>query len=372
MMSRSAEDPCPEDSAEAILDPHLPIVDAHHHLWFQPESRLQSFREGTAELVRALTPIYIRNAVYLFPEFSRDANSGHNLLASVFVDANLMYRAEGPVHLRGVGEVEFVNGVAAMSASGNFGPARLCAGIVGRADLTQGERIEDVLLALIAAAPDRFRGVRWHLCHDDDSQISPPGHGAPHVLASDGFRAGFARLAPLGLSFEAYVFEPQLPELVDLARVFPDTAIVLNHVGGPIGMGRYRGTLGERFPGWRVAIRRLAACPNVVVKLGGLGMPHAGFGFDTRPEPATATELAEAWRPYIETCIEAFGAERCMFGSNFPVDSATCSYAVLWNAFKLLAGGASEGEKAALFSGTAARTYRLTGNVPALAQRANV
>lgn len=341
-------------------------MDAHHHLWFQSPARLQTLLAAEGELVRALAPIYVRNARYLFDEFYRDTRSGHNVLASVFIDANLMYRADGPAHLRSVGEVEFVNGVAAMSASGNFGRSRLCAAIVGRADLTLGAGVEEILIAMKEAALDRFRGVRWHLCHDDDQQISPHGTSHAGILGSTSFRQGFARLAPLGLSFEAYVFEPQLPELVELARAFPSTSIVLNHLGGPLGIGRYRGRQQERFWAWRSAILDLAKCENVTVKLGGLGMPQAGFGFDQRNHSATADELAAAWRPYIETAIEAFGAARAMFESNFPVDSATCSYPTLWNAFKLLTANASASEKAALFAETAIQTYRLDQTVKAL------
>lgn len=352
--------------AEEIIEPDLPIVDAHHHLWYQSDARLEQMRNARGELAEALYPVYRRNARYLFDELLADAMSGHNVVASVFVDSNLLYRADGPPHLRSVGEVEVVNGVAAMSASGQFGNRRLCAGIVGRADLTLGDGVEEVLTALMEAGKERFRGVRWHIAHDDDPAISPPGFAHPGMMAEPDFRKGMRRLGGHDLSFEAYVVEPQLPELAELADACADTRIILNHAGTPLGIGRYRGRLAERFPIWRNSILELARRPNVTVKLGGLGMPQCGF---TYAEPGTAygsEELAAQWRPYLETCIEAFGVERCMFESNFPLESVTASYPMLWNAFKRVASGASPDEKNALFHATAGRVYRIEGDLEAV------
>jgi predicted TIM-barrel fold metal-dependent hydrolase len=258
---------------------------------------------------------------------------------------------------RPVGETEFVNGVAAMSASGGYGPTRICAGIVGRADLRLGARVQEVLEAHLRAGGDRFRGIRQSTPQDgsvQDFSDRPVG-----TLADPDFRAGFARLAPLGLSFDAWLFHPQIPELIALARAFPETAIVLDHVGTPLAVGAYAGHQDAVFAAWSASIRELATCPNVCVKVGGLGMTLTGFGFHDEAEPPSSERLAARWRPYVETCIEAFGAERCMFESNFPVDKAAFSYAVYWNACKRLTQGASATEKAALFSGSAARFYRL-------------
>jgi L-fuconolactonase len=321
---------------EAILEPELAIVDPHHHLWDKPEGR------------------------YLLDELLADTGSGHNIVATVFVQARAMLRASGPVEMQHVGETEFVNGVAAMSASGTYGAMRACAGIVGHADLMLGSGVEPVLAAHIRAGGDRFRGIRYISAWDADASIRNPSYAPPAGLLGDkAFREGFAVLGRLGLSFDAWLYHPQIGELTDLARAFPDTKIVLNHVGGPIGIGAYAGRHTEVFPVWAASIKALAACPNVYVKLGGLGMRLGGFGFHELPEPPSSEALAAAWRPYIETCITAFGPSRGMFESNFPVDKGSYSYPVFWNACKLLAQGASATEKADLFAGAAARFYRL-------------
>jgi predicted TIM-barrel fold metal-dependent hydrolase len=322
--------------AEPILEPELPIVDPHHHLWDRPGWR------------------------YLLDELLADTSSGHNIVATVYVQARAMYRATGPEEMRPVGETEFINGVAAMSASGIYGKTRHCAGIVGHADLTLGSRVEPVLAAHIRAGGDRFRGIRHITAWDADASVRNPAYSPPRGLLGDkSFREGFAVLGRLGLSFDAWLYHPQIGELADLARAFPATKIVLNHVGGPIGIGAYAGKRDEAFAVWAASIEALAACPNVCVKLGGLGMRLGGFGFHEQPEPPSSEALAAAWRPYVETCIAAFGASRCMFESNFPVDKGSYSYPVFWNACKLLAKGANRTEKADLFAGTAARFYGL-------------
>jgi len=247
-----------------------------------------------------------------------------------------------------------------MSDSGIYGKTRHCAGIVGHADLTLGSKVEDVLLAHLRAACDRFRGIRHITAWDADDSLRNPAYSPPAQLLADGaFRQGFAVLGRLRLSFDAWLYHPQIDELAELARTFPDTSIVLNHVGGPVGIGTYAAQHKEVFRRWATSIKALAGCPNVYVKIGGLGMRMGGFGFHERPEPPSSETLAATWRPYVETCIEAFGASRSMFESNFPVDKGSYSYPVFWNACKLLAKGASPGEKADLFAGTATRFYRL-------------
>jgi predicted TIM-barrel fold metal-dependent hydrolase len=344
-------------NTEPILEPDLPIVDPHHHLWDRPAALLAAMPKtghGFEEIIRS-TPRY------LLDELLADLATGHRVRATVYLECGAMYRASGPEPLRCVGETEFVNGVAAMTASGLYGDVRACAGIVGHADLRLGARVEEVLRAHLAAAPDRFRGIRQSASWDADAAVLGPLSGrVPAGLYRDAkFREGFAVLQRLGLSFDAWLLEPQLAELIDLARAFPETAIVLDHVGTPLGIAAYAGKRESRFGAWRESIRALAECPNAVVKLGGLAMPFAGFdAFDASPR-ATSEALAHDWKPYVETCIEAFGAARCMFESNFPVDSLSCDYATLWNAFKRLAARCSADEKAALFGSTAARVYRL-------------
>ena len=344
---------------ERILEPDLPIVDAHHHLWYLPESALAAMESHGSLSARALAPVFRSRARYLFDEFIADVTSGHNIRASVFVDAHAMYRTRGPQPIKSVGEVEFVNGIAAMSASGIFGDIKACAGIVGGVDLRLGDAIEEVLTAHIRAGGSRYRGIRSPIVFDQDPKILGAGVGAPHVLLDKQFRVGFKKLQSFGLSYDAFLFEPQLPDLIDLARAFPETTIVLNHVGAPLAVGRFEGQREQRFPIWRESIRVLSRCDNVVVKLGGLGLPFGAFKSYLADPPATSAELAQEWTPYIQTCIEAFGVQRCMFETNFPVDASVGRYATVWNAFKRLAAGASKDEKAALFSGTAQRIYRL-------------
>jgi predicted TIM-barrel fold metal-dependent hydrolase len=262
--------------------------------------------------------------------------------------------------MRAVGEIEFANGVAAMSASGSYGGTRVCAGIVGYADLALGSAVEKVLEAQIVAGGGRFRGIRFIAAtHPDQAQWGSVINRPAGLLLDPRLREGFARLAPLGLSFDAWVYHTQLSELTDLARAFPGTPIVLDHVGGPIGLGRYTGRCDEVFTEWQARIRELATCPNVHIKLGGLGMRMFGFDVHTRDVPPNSEDLAAAWRPYIEACIAAFGPKRAMFESNFPVDKGSSSYHVLWNAFKRITAGCSPSENTALFSATATKFYRL-------------
>jgi predicted TIM-barrel fold metal-dependent hydrolase len=325
---------------EPALEPELPIIDPHHHLWDRPDWR------------------------YLLDDLLADTRTGHNIVATVFVQARSMHRVAGPDELKPVGETEFVNGVAAMSASGGYGAIRVAAGIVAHADLTLGERVEPVLAAHARAGGGRFRGIRHITAWDADASILNPAYRPPPGLLADRhFRDGVKTLGRLGFSFDAWLYHPQIDEVTALARACPDTRIVLNHVGGPIGIGPYAGKHEEIFPVWAAAIKAVAECENAHVKLGGLGMRIGGFGFHERPEPPSSQMLADTWRPYIETCIAAFGTKRAMFESNFPVDKGSYGYPVFWNACKLLAKGATAAEKADLFAGTAARFYRLDGIV---------
>jgi predicted TIM-barrel fold metal-dependent hydrolase len=321
---------------EEVIDPARPIVDPHHHLWDRGGQR------------------------YLIEEITADIASGHNIVATVYVEARSMYRANGAEALRPVGEVEFANGAAAMSASGGYGSAAICAGIVGHVNLLLGDGARAVLEAEIAAGNGRFRGIRHSSAWDADPNVAHMYATRPKgLLLEPTFRKGFGCLAPLGLSFDAWMFHPQIGELADLARAFPDTRIVLDHCGGPVGLGSYAGRRDEIFANWKASIVEIAKCPNVAVKLGGLAMRLLGYDFHERAMPPSSEEAAPAWRPYIETCIEAFGPQRAMFESNFPPDKGQCSYQVIFNAFKRIAAQYSEAEKTALFSKTAADVYRL-------------
>jgi predicted TIM-barrel fold metal-dependent hydrolase len=322
---------------EEPLEPALPIIDPHQHFRDRPGSK------------------------YFFSDFLEDVSSGHNVLASVAIECGDMFRAEGPREFAPVGEVEFLNGIAAMYASGKYGRVRAGAGIVGFADLMLGDKVQPVLEAAVAAGGSRLRGIRYMLTWHRLEEVRKIARTGPEgAMRNPAFRRGFGCLAHNNLSFDAYLYHPQLPDLYDLARAFPDTTIILNHTGGPLGVGPYGGKRDEVFADWRAKMREVADCRNVVIKLGGLGLPVMGFGFHGRHPQPNSVELAEVWRPYFETCIELFGPRRCMFESDFPPDKETCSYLVIWNCFKRIAAGFSEAEKSALFSGTAARIYRLS------------
>ena len=291
-------------------------------------------------------------------KFLADLNTGHRIAATVFIQCHAMHRATGPEELRPVGETEFVAGIAAMSDSGAYGPTRVAAGIVGFADLTLGDRVEPVLEAHMRAGGGRFRGVRQSAAWDADPVIGN-GHPAPHLLQREDFRAGLRRLTALGLAFDLWVFHTQLAEALELVRACPDTSFILGHCGGPLGYGPYAGQGEAVFAQWKAGMVALARCPNVVVKLGGMLMRLAAYDYGALAMPPTSAELAAHWAPYIHACIELFGAGRCLFESNFPVEKMGIGYGEIWNAFKRLAAGASTDEKRALFAGTAERVYRL-------------
>lgn len=319
--------------SEDILEPELPIVDPHHHL---------SDHWGG----------------YYADQLAADVKTGHRVQATVFVQCGWAYRQDGPPALAPVGETEAVV-AQAMTLNARDDGTRYCAGIVGYADLRLGAAVDEVLAAHVHAGQGRFRGIRCSAAQHEAFRhgvMTPP---PPHLYMDSAFREGFARLAGFGLSFESWSFHNQLGELLDLARAFPATPIVINHLGAPLGVGPYAGRREQVWAEWQPTMRALSECPNVHVKLGALGMTIFGFDFHTRAQPPNSAELAAAWRPYVEASIELFGAERCMFESNFPVDKGTCSYPVLWNAFKRIAAHASPAEKAALFSKTASRFYRI-------------
>ena len=329
---------------EPILEPDLPIIDPHHHLWEQ---------DGNP---------------YLLDAFAADLASGHNVRATVFVQAHYGYRADGPEILRPVGETEKIAAIARAAAARGV-PARIAEGIVGFADLTLGEAVAPVIEAHMAVADGRFRGVRHSVSRDPNFPGGIVLRPAPAgMLGERAYREGMARVAALGLSYDAMLYHRQIPELTDAARAVPELPIVLDHVGCVIGVGPYRGYERETFAAWRDDMAELARCPNVSVKIGGFGMIICGPTWHERDRPPGSSELTEAWRPQVEACIDLFGPDRCMFESNFPVDKAMYSYPVLWNAFKRLAADATPTEKAALFHDTAERFYRLGAAVAVAGQ----
>jgi predicted TIM-barrel fold metal-dependent hydrolase len=285
-------------------------------------------------------------------DLAGDIRTGHDVRATVFIQCGQEYRTEGPVELRPVGETEFVVEATRTSPS-------ICAGVVGHADCTLGERIDAVLQAHLEAGGGRFKGIRHSGTYDAGIAPTAPPGAPPGLYRDAAFRSGFARLNRFGLTFDAWLYHPQLADLLDLLRAFPDQKVVLNHLGGPLGAGPYAHRRAEVFAQWRAYITELADCPHLHIKLGGLAMNVNGFGYHNEVLPPSSGEMATAWRPYFEHAIETFGVDRCMFESNFPVDKGMCAYPVLWNTFKRIAAGCSADEKAALFHRTAQRFYNL-------------
>lgn len=322
-------------TSEPALEPELAIIDPHHHLWDRPGNR------------------------YMLEELLDDTRQ-HNVRQTVFIECTSMYRADGPEELRVVGETEFVQGVAAKSASGGYGETRVATGIVGSADLRLGDRVAPVLEAQIAASPQRFRGIRHRAAWADRSVLpNLPADAPQHILLDPDFRKGYAHLRTYGLSFEGWLYHTHIRDLTDLAKAFPDTTIIFNHLGGPIGVGNYAGRRDAVFAAWKPAVAALAQCPNVVAKIGGIQMVVNGYGWHERDRPPSSDQLLEANRDWYNYTIDQFGPDRCMFESNFPVDRLSLSYQVLWNGLKKIAAQYTEQEQTDMFSGTASRVYKL-------------
>ncbi len=321
---------------EEIVEPERPIVDPHHHLWQIPSAW------GT----------------YVLEDLWADTESGHNIEKTVFIDCHSSYRQDGPVHLRPVGETEFVARVAAESAK-REGAATI-AGIVSHANMHLGEALEEVLEAHEKAGNGLFRGIRHAGPRDTTGTLTNAGRGRPCPYGDEGFRTGVRTLGELGYTYDTWHFFHQNRDYLALARAVPETTMILDHFGTPLGVGAYAGKQEEIFAQWKDDMAAIAAeCPNVVAKLGGLAMPDNGFGWDTRDMPPTSDEFAEAQRRYYLHTIECFGPDRCMFESNFPVDRLSISYHVMWNGMKKIVRDFSEDEKHAMFYATAARVYRL-------------
>ncbi len=326
-----------EGRSEEILEPEIEILDTQHHLFDRPHLR------------------------YMLQDYLDDANAGHRIVGSVYIETQSMARPDGPEELRPVGEVEFANGLAATMRSGTYGPGRVAAAIVGFVDMTTGDRAAITLDACAAVAPQRFKGVRHiAMSHPDPSVLRFLTHRPPpDLLKSPGFRAAFRHVRERGLCFDATVLHHQLPEVAALAAAFPDTTIVLDHAGLATAIPGKPGSQTEVFQEWRANMQALARHENVFCKISGLGTSYWGFDFIERTTPVGYRELADAWRPYVETSIELFGAGRSMMGSNYPNDGRSCGFVPLWNAMKHIVRDCSPSEKAALFKGTAQKVYQV-------------
>jgi L-fuconolactonase len=323
-------------SVEEALEPELPIIDCHHHL---------SEHWGG----------------YLLPELLRDTGSGHSIRATVYVQCGWHYRSSGTETLRPLGETEAVVLLAEQADAIPSAP-KVAAGIVGYADLCLGDAVDEILTAQVVAGKGRLRGIRNSAARHPDFKHGVLPRPIPHLYAEPSFRRGYKYLQRHGLSFDAWIYHPQLPDVIDLAASFPDVPLILDHMGGVLGAGPYQGRRSDAVRELLPMLRQLAQHPNVFVKLGGLGTTVCGFDFCLLPTPPSSQTLADAWRPVLEPVIELFGPERCMFESNFPVDRASAGYGVVWNAFKRLASGASPQHKTMLFHDNAARIYRLSNN----------
>lgn len=327
-----------EGRDEPILEPELPILDAHHHLFDLPGNR------------------------YMLDDYLADASAGHNIVASIYCETQMFARNFGPEHMRPLGEVEFANGVAAMTATGRYGPCKVAHGIIGHANLSLGSIVGELLDRCLAAAPDRFRSVRHVAVEHPDERVykfimtfRPP----KGVLETPGFPDGLKELEKRGLAFDAAVWDPSLPRLTEMVDKFPGLTFVLNHMGTAVGVGMSAEEKAAVFRSWSANLRALAKRPNVYCKIGGMGMPFWGFGFEERADVVGSAELATAWRPYLETAIEAFGTNRCILESNFPPDGRSSGFVPIWNAYKIITRNASAAEKSALYRDNAARVYRL-------------
>jgi len=319
-------------SREEALDPDRRIIDAHHHFsehWggYMPPDLLEDFR-------------------------------GHRVEATVYVQCAWKYRTGGPEALKPVGETTAVIEVTE-DINRRQSRTQVAAAIVGYADLRLGAAVDEVLSAQVEAGQGRFRGVRNSGAFHDSFKHGVLARPMKGLYGDAAFRAGYARLARHGLSFDAWIYHPQLNEVIDLARAHPEVPLVLDHIGGVLGVAEYRDRPDLASREWLPAMKELAKCPNVFMKLGGLGTAVFGYDFADRPQPPSSQQLADAWQPWLEPAIELFGAQRCMFESNFPVDRSAAGYGVVWNAFKRLAAGASEAEKQWLFAGTASHVYRI-------------
>jgi predicted TIM-barrel fold metal-dependent hydrolase len=325
-------------TTEETLEPDIPICDPHHHFWVQ-------------------RPEPVDYQKYLLPELAADVNSGHNVKSTVFIEVRCEYRADGPDEMKPVGEVEYIQTIADVSASGAYSPTKAAAAIIGHADLKLGEGVRPVLEAMKTASPNRFRGIRHSVGWDESPELA--NRDIKGALGTDGYRAGAKVLSDMGLILENSLYFHQAEELADFARALPDLTIVLNHIGGLVRVGPYANRDDEVLPAWRKGIEEMAKCPNIVLKLGGVGQTRFAYGWDQLEKPIGSEDLAQQLSPLMEHCIRQFGSNRCMFESNYPVDKISYSYNVLWNAFKRLSSGYSPTDRAAMFHDTAARVYNI-------------
>ncbi|MDP1931028.1 MAG: amidohydrolase family protein [Gammaproteobacteria bacterium] len=323
---------------EEIIEPDRPVIDPHHHLW---------------------TDTFNRD--YLLDDFRADTGSGHRIVKTVFVECRAFYDESAPLHLQSVGETAAIRELAQHSTT-STGKAQI-AGIVAHADLRLGatpQRLHEVLEKHRIAAGGLLRGIRQSGARDNRPEdLLITGRAPAYLYGREEFRTGLRMLPDYGLTYDTWHFHHQNEDFCELAQTAPDTTMILDHFGSPLGVGIYKGRQDEIFSQWKRDMAEIAKCRNVYMKLGGLAMPDNGFGWDKSNTPPGSDEIVRTQKKYYLHVLDLFGAERCMFESNFPVDRLSLSYHVLWNAFKKMVADASESEKHALFYGTAERVYRL-------------
>lgn len=330
-MAGSPHHPVREDwlalTQEEVLRPGQVIFDAHHHLWDRPEGR------------------------YVGEDFARDLAQGHDVRASLYVQCRSGYRTDGPEALRPVGEVETVHAWCQTMPQHPIG-------LVACADLQLGDGVRPVLEALIEAGRGRVRGVRNPTAYHPHPNVqSNPIPSPEGLLRTRAFLAGAKALSEAGLTLDVWAYHTQLDEVYDVARALPELSVVVDHCGGPLGVGPYRRDGEHTFQAWRQSLARIAELPNTWVKIGGFGLRVMGFGYAQQPAPPHSRRLADDWAPTVDTCLALFGPKRAMFESNFPVDKGQFSYRTLWNAFKRLSEDLSNDERNDLFWRSAARCY---------------
>lgn len=318
---------------EEIIDPDRDIVDPHHHLWAW----------------QSMSP-------YLLEELWADTSSGHAVSQTVYMECGWAYHKDGPDHLKVVGETAFVADVA-KEASGSPEKAQI-AGIISHADLRSPD-LSETLDAHEQAGKGLFRGIRQAGARDFDDALTIPGRAPENLYADEAFLRGMTELGKRGLTYDTWQYHHQLPALIALARAIPDTTIILDHLSTPLGVGGYEGKRDAIFARWKDDMAELAQCPNMHLKLGGFAMPDNGWGYLAQDTPPNSDQMLKDQGPWYTHALDLFGADRCMFESNFPVDRASVSYPVLWNFFKKLVADRPEEEKNLLFSDTARRVYRL-------------
>jgi predicted TIM-barrel fold metal-dependent hydrolase len=335
------------DLVEDVLEPDLPIVDAHHHLW---DESVPLMREE-----------------YLLDDLAADISSGHNVEATVFIEAEARWRSEGPVELRSVGETEFANSMGEEAERQGI-RTRVAAAIVPAVDIGLGDALDGVLDAHQAAAPQRLRGIRDMGVLLDRRNVESD----PHRLLDPDYREGMRRVAARGLTVDLYVWQVQLGDVIATVRALPEVTFVLNHLGGIVGISPWTGRREELFPQWKVDMDALGREPNVYLKLGGMNMFIPAFDWHKGIRRPSSSQLADATEKYFHHGIDSFGPSRCMFESNFSPDKLSGSYRTLWNSFKILAAAYTPDEKANMFAGTARKVYRLEPAAATAARRAHL